>query len=167
MKKNVILSLMMLVGFKIHAQSIQFKADINMVGKNVDSFIGESKKLQGGFVEKKADGKNILEAENISVVVEDLKTGNETRDGHLYKKMESSKYPKIELLKAKASNGKGVCLIKIKDVKQKVPFTYKIENNKALVEMKISLSKFKFETISYMGVSVGDEILITGSIPKL
>ena len=101
------------------------------------------------------------------VKTDQLKTGIELRDKHLKEKLESSKFPEITMVKAKGSGskGKGTCILKIKGLEKKVPFTFKENKDKVTFEMEVSLKDFKFKKISYLGVSVVDKVKITGDLP--
>jgi len=160
-KKNITIILyFILSSFTLHTygQNISFTVELSPMG----SFTANAKNVTGSI----SKSGSVYSGENIILKVADLKTGIELRDKHLKEKqLEMSKFPEITMLKAKGANGKGVCLLKVKNVQEKVNFTFKEDKKKINFEMKLSLKKFKFAEISYLGVSVQDEVSISGDIP--
>ena len=119
-------------------------------------------KVKGSVYEK--DGK--LYSKGLYSLVKKMKTGMDLRDNHTKKALEYKKFPKVEIVKAVAQNGKGSAIIKIRSVKKKVSFSYKRISAKYIKAVfKISLKDFKFEGINYMGVGVKDKVKITATIP--
>jgi hypothetical protein len=96
----------------------------------------------------------------VTVSCKKLRTEVDLRDEHLHKKLECKKYPKIAM-KVTGSGGVGMGLIKVRDIKKKIPFTYSpISGDYYKARFKLSLKDFKFSGIKYMGVGVDDKISI-------
>lgn len=115
---------------------------------------GKAKRAGSGFVTK-----------GISVKTKTLLTGLELRDRHLHDKLEVKKYKKIEILDGKASGGKGVANIKVKNVTKKIKFRYKESGSNMIVSFPLSLKDFNFSGINYAGVGVKDKVSVKAIIP--
>lgn len=119
-----------------------------------DKIKGKAKKAGGGYVTK-----------GISVKTKSLVTGLELRDRHLHDKLEVKKFKKIEILEGKASGGKGVATIQVKNIQKKVSFTYKESGSNLIVSFPLSLKDFNFTGINYAGVGVKDKVSVKAIIP--
>tara|TARA_R110000868_G_scaffold117600_15_gene312499 strand:+ start:7076 stop:7492 length:417 start_codon:yes stop_codon:yes gene_type:complete len=133
------------------------KVNLNPMG----SFEVKTKRIRGNVI-KKGD---TLQATSIEVSVKTFDSDNETRDGHLKDKLEVKKFPNIVVEKAIGKGGKGQAIIKMRNISQKVPFTYKEAGKEVQVNFSISLKSFGITGINYMGVGVQDEVKIAASIP--
>lgn len=115
---------------------------------------GSAKRAGSGFITK-----------GISVKTKTLLTGLELRDRHLHDKLEEKNFKKIEILEGKASGGKGVAVIQVKDIKKKIGFKYKESGSNLIVNFALSLKDFKFTGINYAGVGVKDKLSVKAIIP--
>ncbi|MBH47931.1 MAG: hypothetical protein CME71_07135 [Halobacteriovorax sp.] len=148
---------LLLLSSSLFAKSMVAKVNLNPMG----SFEVKTKRIRGNVI-KKGD---TLQATSIEVSVKTFDSDNETRDGHLKDKLEVKKFPNIVVEKAIAKGGKGQAIIKMRNISQKVPFTYKEAGNEVQVNFSISLKSFGITGINYMGVGVQDEVKIAASIP--
>ena len=138
--------------------SVSAQIELSPIG----SFTAKSAKVRGKVV-KKDDGS--LFARKISVPVESFKTGINLRDDHLVKRFGGHK--RIVIKNAKGNDGKGVATLKMNGVTKKdVPFTFKEQDTKVSVSLKVSLSEFQIQDINYQGIGVKDQVEITAELPK-
>tara|TARA_R110002049_G_scaffold250506_1_gene424856 strand:+ start:435 stop:851 length:417 start_codon:yes stop_codon:yes gene_type:complete len=133
------------------------KVALNPMG----SFEVKTKRIRGAAVKKGA----ALQAVGLEISVKSFDTDNETRDDHLKEKLEYKKYPNIVVEKAVGKGGKGQAIIKVRNIKKKVPFTYSEKGKEVEVNFSISLKDYGITGINYMGVGVQDEVKINASIP--
>ena len=155
--KFIILSLLLSFSFGISAKGLKIKVNLSPAG----SFDIETKKVKGKAVRK---GGGFV-ASKIYVKTKDLKSGLDLRDNHLHDKLEKEKYSKIEILDGKAKGGKGVAVIKVKNVKKKIGFTYKESGGNLVISFPLSLKDFNFSGINYAGVGVKDKVMISAEVP--
>lgn len=161
--KQYCLSLASLLLITLHAQvllaqTVKMNVELSPMG----SFTAESKSLTGFYTK---NGDKFL-AENIVLQSSSLKTGIDLRDEHLHKNLEATKYPSIVLKKAVASKGKGEGILQVKAISKKINFTYTENKNSVHFSFKISMKDFGFKEISYLGVSVNDEVSIEGELKQ-
>ncbi len=126
------------------------------------SFQLKSNKIKG-IVSKKGD---TYTAKDIKVAIKLLSSDIELRDKHVREKLGYPKTKFVILEKAIAKQGKGKALLNVRGIKEKIDFTFK-EIDKRWVEVNFSLSlkQFKYEKISYMGISVDDKIKVKAVLP--
>lgn len=153
MKKILMTLVSFLISFSLYAKGVTVYVGLSPAG----SFEAKAKSVKG---KAKIKGDKVI-AENLTVSVKKLKTGLDLRDDHLHEKLQAKKFKKIKMVKAVGQGGKGTAIFDIRGVKGKVPFTYKkIDSKYMKATFNMSLKKFKFEGISYMGVGVKDKIKI-------
>lgn len=125
------------------------------------SFEIKSSKVKGKVT--KEGGKLI--AKKLRISVKSLKTGISLRDKHLHKRLDYKKHPKIEIVEAVGSGGKGKGIIEVRGIKKPFSFTYK-ENGKSITaKFKLNLKDFKIPDLRYMSVGVEDEVKIIAVVP--
>ncbi len=154
---RLLLVTLLLLSDTTFAKSMTAKVALNPMG----SFVVKTKRIRGSAV-KKGDA---LQAVGLEISVKSFDTDNETRDDHLKEKLEYKKYPNIVVEKAVGKGGKGQAIIKVRDIKTKVPFTYIEKGKEVEVSFSISLKSYGITGINYMGVGVQDEVKIDASIP--
>lgn len=155
--KLLIFSLLFSFSAAMYAKGIKIKVNLSPAG----SFDIETKKIKGKAVRQ---GGGFV-ANKVYVKTKDLKTGLDLRDNHLHDKLEKEKYSKIEILDGKAKGGKGVAVIKVKNIKKKIGFTYKENGGDLVITFPISLKDFNFSGINYAGVGVKDKVMISAEVP--
>lgn len=154
------LEFLLLLTFSSHlawSQSVQIDVTLRPAG----SFKATTNDIIGTAT-KTTDG---IEAKNVKVPLKNLKTGISLRDTHARKYLEADKYPEAILRVAKGKDGKGVGLLKIKGIENKVIGTYEIKDNMVEADFPVQLSKYKITGIKYMGVGVDDEVQIHVQLP--
>ena len=153
--KLSLLIVLLLVSSPVLAKVI---AEVNI--SPAGSFSVKSGSIKGSVTRTK-DG---FTAKKLSVKVKSLKTGVELRDKHLREKLGSDSHPSISLYRVNAKNGRGVGILKIKGIKRKIGFTYKIDGKNIIADFKINLTDFKISGISYMGVGVKDIVEVKATL---
>lgn len=118
-------------------------------------------KISGKIVRQ---GNNLM-ADSVSANVKRLKTGLDMRDDHTKEKLDVKKFPKVEIVKAMGSGGKGKAIISVKGIKKDINFTYQEKGDEVIAEFKLKLSDFGFTGINYMGVGVKDDVTVKANIP--
>lgn len=106
-----------------------------------------------------------IEAQRLTLLVSSLNTGISLRDEHLAKYLEAEKYPKIVLTKLTAKGGHGKGTLTIKNVTRPIKFTYDVKESVITSQFTIKRSDFKLADISFLGVSVQEDIEIKVDFP--
>jgi len=165
MKK--IFSFLILIPFffvqaKTHLEGGHLEATIHLDPAGV--FFAQTKGLSGyAFINK---GK--LKSTPIQVDLTSIITGKELRDQHLQDKLLTQKYPVAVLRKIKLSEkGNGIGELEVYGKKIKIKFNFKKREDKQEIEANfiLSLKKLGINEISYLGVTVEDEVEILVGIP--
>lgn len=125
------------------------------------SFQVKSNKVKGKL---SRSGSKIL-GEGIKVSVKTLKSGIDTRDNHMYERLEYKTHSKIEIVKAIGEKGNGKGIINIKGIKKTFSFKYKDNGDSITASFKLNLQDFKIKDLRYMSVGVEDTVSITATIP--
>jgi polyisoprenoid-binding protein YceI len=107
---------------------------------------------------------NKIKAENIKVILKNIKTGVALRDQHTKKYLMADQYDAI-LVKGEGENGKGKGKLKIKNIEKDVAGTYTVQGNEVLATFKVKLSDYDITGIKYMGVGVEDEVILNVRVP--
>jgi hypothetical protein len=94
-----------------------------------------------------------------------LNSDIDLRDKHIKEKLESKKHKFIVLTKAIGKGGKGKGVLKVRNVSQKINFTYEPKGKEVEVKFSFSLKKFKFPEFTYMGIGVKDKISVVATLP--
>ena len=161
MNKSILIKLLLTLTLSFSASAAKKGIVIDVNLSPAGSFQIKTK-LKGSVYEKGG----IYHSKGLYSQVKRMETGMDLRDDHTKKKLEFTKYPNVEILKAQAKNGKGQAIIKIRSVKKKVSFVYKKISSKYIKAVfNISLKEFNFEGINYMGVGVQDKIKVTATVP--
>jgi hypothetical protein len=126
------------------------------------SFTAKTSDVAGG-VQKGSDGS--FSAKDIKVTLTALKTGISLRDEHMGDKLEVKKYPEALLKSATGKDGKGQAEIAIRGKVVKVNGTYLEKDNKLLAKFPMKISDLGIEEISYMAISVEDEVTVEVDLP--
>lgn len=161
MKQSVLVRLFLIfsLSFSTFATKKGLVVDVNLSPAGSFQIKG---KIKGSVYEE--GGK--LKSKNLYSPVKRFKTGMDLRDNHTKKKLQYKKFPKVEILKAIGSDGKGKAVIKIRSIKKAISFKYKRVSAKYVKAVfKLSLKDFKFVGVNYMGVGVKDKVKITAVIP--
>jgi hypothetical protein len=161
MNKSILIKFLvvLLISFSSFAAKKGIVIDVNL--SPAGSFQIKAK-VKGSVYEK--DGK--LYSKGLYSLVKKMKTGMDLRDDHTKKKLQYKKFPKVEIVKAVAQNGKGSAIIKIREIKKKVSFRYKRISAKYIKAVfNVSLKDFNFEGINYMGVGVKNKVKVTATVP--
>jgi polyisoprenoid-binding protein YceI len=120
------------------------------------SFQAVSKKPKGNLIKENG----AFSADKISVSIESFKTGIELRDEHLWKHMQSSKFPKATLSELKASGGKGTANLEVNGIKKAVTISFQEKGQEVEAKLKVKASDFKLPKAEYLGVGVDDVVSI-------
>ena len=124
--------------------------------------MAKTEKVQGEAM-RSADGGVI--AKNIIVDVPSLKTSIGLRDKHLHEKLQAPKYPTVKLIEANGKGGKGEATIEVMGKTQKVKGTYKVDGDTLKAQFPLKISDVGLDEISYMAISVEDEVVIHVELP--
>jgi len=152
--KKIIYLLLFILSTSAFSQG-SFKAQIEL--SPVGSFEIKGKRVKGHITKAGSS----YTADKISISVKSLKSGIDLRDEHMLKRFTSKK---IIVTEAKGSSGKGECYIEINGIKKKTLFTFKDSGSKALIQLSIKLSDFKFKKLKYLGVKVQDMVKIKAKV---
>ncbi len=109
-----------------------------------------------------------INAKDIKVNLNSIKTGLELRDDHAKNKyLDVKKFPEAILVSATGKNGKGTGILRIKGKDAKVDGTYSLANNNTLLKAVFTtkLSNFDINDINYKGVGVEDDIKLEVAVP--
>jgi hypothetical protein len=120
------------------------------------SFQAVSKKPKGNLIKENG----AFSADKISVSIESFKTGIDLRDEHLWKHMQSSKFPKATLSELKASGGKGTANLEVNGIKKAVSISFQEKGQEVEAKLKVKASDFKLPKAEYLGVGVDDIVAI-------
>jgi hypothetical protein len=107
----------------------------------------------------------IYRAENVLVGLRHLKTGNLVCDKQAKKILQTKKWHDAVLVSAVGENGKGKGVIKIRGIARDISGTYRIEGRSLVATFPIKLSDFKFDPITYAGITVQDTAIVTIIVP--
>ena len=139
--------------------TVKLSVELNPTG----SFVAESAQVNG-FARKVADG---YVAQNVSLVLNTLKTGIDLRDRHmLLNYFETKKYPYAILVNAKAGSGgrfKGI--LKVRNMPQPIEGEYSVNGSNLEATFKSKLSTYRIRKAAYMGVGVEDEVEVKVTLP--
>jgi polyisoprenoid-binding protein YceI len=128
----------------------------------VGSFVAESSNIKGEAM-KRGD---MWAAKNVTLALDDLKTGISLRDKHMKEKyLETEKYPTATLKAAKGKGGRFVGILAVHGVEQKINGTYEISGSELTTKFKTKASGYHISKASYMGVGVVDDVDVTVTIP--
>src|SRR5690606_24524643 len=127
-----------------------------------DAFVARSSALQGVVVRTSGGG---IEARNLTLGLNSLKTGISMRDRHMKDKyLETAKHPRA-CLSDRVMHGKFAGLLKIRGIRKKVAGEYEIVGNEVKAEFVVHISDFNIDSPSYMGVGVENEVTVKGRFP--
>lgn len=143
-------------------KSISIDVELSPAG----SFKIKSNRIKGKVYLK--DGS--LEANDIKILVKNLKTGIDLRDEHLKKKLGIENDPKaaLNLISAQGKNGTGKGIFKVLGKTQQSTFTYKkVGNSEIAASFTLSLKEFGIDGVSYMGIGVQDIVTINITLPYI
>lgn len=138
------------------------KVSINVTLNPAGSFQATSEKINA-TVTKKKDG--TVTADKISIPVQSLHTGIDLRDEHLWKHLNSTKYPKAIVSDIKGKNGKASGMLEIAGAKKPIDITYEEKGSNLIAKFSVKTSNFGLPTAEYMGVGVDDNVSGEVSLP--
>jgi len=132
------------------------------VGLTAGSFTAEAASVQGVA---QPDGAG-YKAENVTLPLDDLKSGIELRDEHMKTKyFETAKYPVAKLLSAKAKEGRFEGQLVVRGKTQKIEGTYSVEGQQLKAHFTTKMTDYGIGKISYMGLGVKEEVTLDVTLP--
>jgi hypothetical protein len=138
------------------------KVSIDVQLNPVGNFTASADTVKGSAVKK---GEEVI-AKNITLNIDDLKSGVELRDDHMNKEyFESKKYPTATISVAKGKGGKFIANMLLRGKKNKISGTYTISGSTLTAKFKSKLSDWEIKKAAYMGVGVVDEVDVAVEIP--
>lgn len=155
--KSLLLIASFLLSTTLFAQSVAFNVSLTPAG----SFEAVSQKLKGNLIKKGS----AFTADKLWISIESFKTGIELRDEHLWKHLNSTKYPKAVLSEVKGANGKAIGKLTVNGVTKPVNMTYKDDGKKVSAAFTVKASAFNLPKAQYMGVGVQDEVNVKVTHP--
>lgn len=163
MKYNkTVLSMILLPFAVVHAG--QGTVEVSVTLRPAGSFIAKSSDLAiKGYAKKSGE---VLQAKDIVIPLNTLKTGIDLRDRHMREKyFETQKFPQAILKEATGKNGKFTGTLVVRDVAKAVTGTYAVESGNFIAKFRCKVSDFKIQAPKYMGVGVQDEVDVEVAIP--
>lgn len=150
-----------IAAFFVSSVGLAQSAAVDVTLKPAGSFKATTTHVSGAAY-KTSDG---VAAENVIVKLTTLDSGISLRDKHIYKHLQTNKYPVAKLVKATGKNGQGKAVIEIAGKPRQVSGTYKVDGSTLKAQFKMKLSDLNIKNIRYMGVGVQDEVTIAVDLP--
>ncbi|MFA5582575.1 MAG: YceI family protein [Bacteriovoracaceae bacterium] len=120
------------------------------------SFNAVTDKVRGKIVKTDTG----FHSKRIEINIQNLKTGIDLRDEHLWEHLNSKTHSKATLTELKATNGNATAMLEVNGVKVPVSINYVDSGNVVDANFKVKASDFKLPPKSYLGVGVSDEVSI-------
>jgi polyisoprenoid-binding protein YceI len=155
----LILSILLVTKLAFAAPGVEIDVKLSPAG----SFKAKTAKIKGLAKQKG----NLVIGNNIMVDLRSLDTGIALRDNHLKKRLLVEKFPVAKLLNAKGKEGKGEATLSMMGKEHKITGTYITKGNFLISEFKLKLSALGINDVSYMGVGVKDDVVITATVPVI
>jgi len=144
----------------VHASELKKNLLIDVELSPIGSFQIESKRFKGGKIIKTG---NTFIVENIYVPSKTLKSGMDLRDTHVRKRLLNEN---IVVLSASGKDGEGSGKIIVRNIEHIFKFKYEILSESFLnAKFSLSLENFKVPDLSYMGITVKDNVSVSVTLP--
>ena len=155
-----------LAGITLCVMGTVFGAENPAVMVNVELFPVGSFTMTAPQVEGRGRKQaNAFSAAELKVAVASLDTGIQLRTTHLKQHLKADSFPYITAKNILARNQHGSADLTIRDVTQKVTFTYvDLGNGSAQATFKLNLPSFNLTGIKYLGVGVQDEVEVSATV---
>ncbi len=125
------------------------------------SFQAVTEKLDGVVLKKNG----VFTSKKISIKVEDLKTGIDLRDEHLWKHLNAPQNQQVILSDLSGQNGKAKAYLEVGGIKKLVDISFKEKGSLITGEINVKASEFKLPPAEYFGVGVDDQVLVKVEMP--
>jgi polyisoprenoid-binding protein YceI len=136
-------------------------AEVDVTLFPAGDFTGKTSKVEGFAVKKGEE----VSAKDVKVDLRTLKTGNNSRDTHTQRYLNTKAHPFALLHRAKGRKGKGSAEIQIMGKRKVVNGTYEIKGKELVARFPIKFSQFGIKDVSFAGVGVEDDGKITITLP--